>query len=180
MRGQRRSAAVLSGGLALLALAGGPGACAGRKTGTGGRPSVLLVTIDTLRADRLGCYGYGPAATPILDGIAAQGVLAPEALSIFGSGDPEVLIGGSQADSIDAGAGEDTITGGAGNDTLGGGDDLAVPSPDSVHDGAIGRHLELEADDDRLGQEPFGAMPDDAAGGDGGSLPDASRERRRL
>ncbi len=38
------------------------------------RPNVLLVTIDTLRADRLGCYGYGPAATPILDALAARGV----------------------------------------------------------------------------------------------------------
>jgi choline-sulfatase len=38
------------------------------------RPSVLLVTIDTLRADRLGCYGYGAAATPALDALAARGV----------------------------------------------------------------------------------------------------------
>jgi Flp pilus assembly protein TadD len=35
--------------------------------------NVLLVTIDTLRADALGCYG-GPAATPALDWLAAQGV----------------------------------------------------------------------------------------------------------
>jgi len=38
------------------------------------RPSVLLVTIDTLRADRLGCYGHAGAATPTLDGLAARGV----------------------------------------------------------------------------------------------------------
>ena len=38
------------------------------------RPNVLLVTIDTLRADRLGCYGYGAAATPVLDALAARGV----------------------------------------------------------------------------------------------------------
>ncbi len=37
------------------------------------RPNVLLVTIDTLRADRLGCYGYRTAATPTLDGLAARG-----------------------------------------------------------------------------------------------------------
>lgn len=36
-------------------------------------PNVLLVTIDTLRADRIGCYG-GPAPTPTLDGLAARGV----------------------------------------------------------------------------------------------------------
>ena len=37
--------------------------------------SVVLVTIDTLRADRLGCYGYGPAKTPALDSLAAEGAL---------------------------------------------------------------------------------------------------------
>ena len=35
--------------------------------------NVLLVTIDTLRADALGCYG-GPASTPALDRLAAGGV----------------------------------------------------------------------------------------------------------
>jgi arylsulfatase A-like enzyme/Tfp pilus assembly protein PilF len=35
--------------------------------------NVLLVTIDTLRADALGCYG-GPAATPALDRLAREGV----------------------------------------------------------------------------------------------------------
>lgn len=38
------------------------------------RPNVLLVTIDTLRADRLGCYGYSKAATPVLDALAGRGV----------------------------------------------------------------------------------------------------------
>ena len=37
------------------------------------RQNVLLVTIDTLRADALGAYG-GPAATPALDRLAADGV----------------------------------------------------------------------------------------------------------
>jgi arylsulfatase A-like enzyme/Flp pilus assembly protein TadD len=37
-------------------------------------PNVLLVTIDTLRADRLGAYGYAAAATPVLDALAARGV----------------------------------------------------------------------------------------------------------
>ena len=36
--------------------------------------SVLLVTIDTLRADRLGAYGYRSAATPSLDALATAGV----------------------------------------------------------------------------------------------------------
>jgi len=37
------------------------------------RQNVLLVTIDTLRADALGSYG-GPASTPALDRLAAEGV----------------------------------------------------------------------------------------------------------
>jgi len=39
-----------------------------------GRPNVLLVTIDTLRADRVGCYGHASASTPVLDALAARGV----------------------------------------------------------------------------------------------------------
>jgi choline-sulfatase len=39
-----------------------------------GRPNILLVTIDTLRADRVGCYGHASAATPMLDALAARGV----------------------------------------------------------------------------------------------------------
>lgn len=37
--------------------------------------SVLVITIDTLRADRLGAYGDTKARTPALDGLARQGVL---------------------------------------------------------------------------------------------------------
>jgi arylsulfatase A-like enzyme/tetratricopeptide (TPR) repeat protein len=38
------------------------------------RPSILWVTLDTTRADRLGTYGHPGAETPTLDGLAAQGV----------------------------------------------------------------------------------------------------------
>jgi choline-sulfatase len=38
------------------------------------RPNVLLVTVDTLRADHVGCYGDPAAATPVLDALAARGV----------------------------------------------------------------------------------------------------------
>jgi arylsulfatase A-like enzyme len=37
--------------------------------------SILLVTIDTLRADRLGCYGDAVARTPNADALARAGVL---------------------------------------------------------------------------------------------------------
>jgi arylsulfatase A-like enzyme len=36
---------------------------------------VVLVSIDTLRSDRVGCYGYAKAATPALDALAREGVL---------------------------------------------------------------------------------------------------------
>ncbi|MCI0621475.1 MAG: tetratricopeptide repeat protein [Acidobacteria bacterium] len=38
-------------------------------------PSILLITIDTLRADALGCYGNNKVRTPNLDRIAREGVL---------------------------------------------------------------------------------------------------------
>lgn len=43
--------------------------------------NVLLITLDTTRANRLGCYGYDKAATPALDGIASSGVLFEQAFS---------------------------------------------------------------------------------------------------
>lgn len=36
-------------------------------------PDVLLLTIDTLRADRLGYAGHTAASTPSLDALAASG-----------------------------------------------------------------------------------------------------------
>jgi len=46
------------------------------------RPSpmnVIIVTLDTTRADRMGCYGYRSARTPALDRLAKQGVLFEKA-----------------------------------------------------------------------------------------------------
>ncbi len=39
-----------------------------------GSPNVILLMIDALRADHLGCYGYTRASTPIIDALARQGV----------------------------------------------------------------------------------------------------------
>lgn len=38
-----------------------------------GPPNILLVSMDTLRADHTGPYGYPRATTPTLDRLAAQG-----------------------------------------------------------------------------------------------------------
>src|ERR1051325_7691894 len=43
--------------------------------------NLLLVTLDTLRADRFGCYGRANAETPALDGLAARGVRFDQAQS---------------------------------------------------------------------------------------------------
>ena len=62
--------------LVTLALLAASGCARGKATPDpqAASPSVVLVTIDTLRADRLGCYGYRPALTPVLDGLASRGV----------------------------------------------------------------------------------------------------------
>jgi len=48
---------------------------------TSSRPNVVLVSIDTLRADHLGCYGYGPPTSPRIDAFAADAVVFDEAIS---------------------------------------------------------------------------------------------------
>jgi arylsulfatase A-like enzyme/tetratricopeptide (TPR) repeat protein len=40
-----------------------------------GNLNVVLITLDTMRADRLGCYGYAQGRTPNLDAIARNGVM---------------------------------------------------------------------------------------------------------
>jgi arylsulfatase A-like enzyme/Flp pilus assembly protein TadD len=44
-------------------------------------PNLLVITIDTLRADHVGAYGYQAARTPHLDQLAADGVLFSRAFS---------------------------------------------------------------------------------------------------
>jgi arylsulfatase A-like enzyme/Flp pilus assembly protein TadD len=43
--------------------------------------NVLLITLDTTRADRIGSYGYGAAETPRLDALASEGVLFEHAVT---------------------------------------------------------------------------------------------------
>ena len=60
--------------MALLLVLGGCGGGSDARPDSLERASILLVTIDTTRADRIGCYGYDKAQTPVLDGLAATGV----------------------------------------------------------------------------------------------------------
>lgn len=63
----------LSTALAVLALA----ACSPDSA----PPDVVLVTVDTLRADRLGCYGASSTRTPHVDALAAEGLLFENAVA---------------------------------------------------------------------------------------------------
>ena len=47
------------------------------------RPSgLIIITLDTTRADRLPAYGFGGVATPAIDRLAARGVVFDEAVSV--------------------------------------------------------------------------------------------------
>ena len=66
--------------LAAAVLAAGPGLAPG--SGPAPRvdrpPNVVLIVIESLRADHLGCYGYPRATSPNIDKLAAEGVLFQE------------------------------------------------------------------------------------------------------
>lgn len=61
---------VFAAGL-LLAAGGG----CGRKAPAPKPVNILLVSIDSLRADHLGCYGYGRDTTPEIDRLAREGTV---------------------------------------------------------------------------------------------------------
>jgi arylsulfatase A-like enzyme len=63
-----------------------------RKETAGERPNILLIVVDTLRADRLGSYGFAQPTSPDLDALAGRGVrlerfstAAPSTLASFTS-----------------------------------------------------------------------------------------------
>src|SRR5512138_2179131 len=68
--------------LALLSIAAGVAAACGGRPARIERPNVLLVTLDTTRADHLGAYGATRAATPVFDALAHEGVLFERAWTV--------------------------------------------------------------------------------------------------
>ena len=55
-------------------------------SGCGGKPEkgpIILISIDTLRSDRLPAYGYGKVATPAIDGLAKDAILFERAYSHY-------------------------------------------------------------------------------------------------
>ncbi len=49
--------------------------------GAATRPNVILIVIDTLRADHLSAYGYGRKTSPNIDRLAAEGLLYEQCIS---------------------------------------------------------------------------------------------------
>ena len=96
LRGRGARLALLATGVAGLAYLGAtrPGASNRGEITELNRdmPNVLLFVVDALRADVLGCYGNERVQTPVIDGLAARGVVfenafvqAPYTWTSFGS-----------------------------------------------------------------------------------------------
>ncbi|MCB1036203.1 MAG: hypothetical protein KDD47_20435, partial [Acidobacteria bacterium] len=59
-----------------------------RSPGSASAPNVLLIGVDTLRADALGAYGAAPSVTPALDRLAAESDVWMDAVSCFNVTNP--------------------------------------------------------------------------------------------
>ena len=74
----KRRSLCLCGAAALMSLivfalnCGGP---------AGPAPNLILITLDTTRADHLGCYGHAQALTPTLDSLASAGMLCERTIT---------------------------------------------------------------------------------------------------
>ncbi len=66
---------------ALLALLGSVVASCGGEARRHDRPHLLLISVDTLRSDHLGCYGYERDTSPRLDALAARGTVFADVVS---------------------------------------------------------------------------------------------------
>jgi arylsulfatase A-like enzyme len=61
-------------GMVLLCATAGYASPAARPQASQQSPNVLLITVDTLRADHLSCYGYHLKTSPNIDRLASEGV----------------------------------------------------------------------------------------------------------
>lgn len=52
------------------------------KQPSGPRPNIILITVESIRADHVGCYGYERATTPAFDALSAQAVTFDNAYSV--------------------------------------------------------------------------------------------------
>lgn len=55
--------------------------CGREKPSIDGKMNVLLITLDTLRADHLGCYGYEKNTSPALDALASSSIVFDRAIA---------------------------------------------------------------------------------------------------
>ena len=78
----------LAAGLALPGLMIGSTGCRGA---TKKQPGILLITIDALRPDHLGCNGYGKGTSPNIDRLAGRGILFTQAIAQGGWTIPSVF-----------------------------------------------------------------------------------------
>src|SRR5262245_44530150 len=67
--------------ICLIVLAALMAACAGGGPAPTTHRNVLLITVDSLRADHLGSYGYTKAESPNIDSLAAHGTLFARAVT---------------------------------------------------------------------------------------------------
>ena len=79
-QGQRGSVrkSIIAAALCCIVSASAITSCGRERSST---PNLILIIVDTLRADHLGCYGYNKIETPDIDKLAADGVLFENAVT---------------------------------------------------------------------------------------------------
>ena len=74
------SSLIRRSGIALVSIAAG--ILAGCGSERADHPNILLITLDTTRADHLGCYGYPRATSPNLDRLAEDSIVYTNAIAV--------------------------------------------------------------------------------------------------
>lgn len=80
-RDASRIAAAFAAGIVAVFLLGARTLEGGIQRAATPRPKIVLITVDTLRADRIGCYGYNRLKTPNIDRLAAEGIRFTNAIA---------------------------------------------------------------------------------------------------